>query len=210
MADLYLVKDSTSVNLSPSGRVEETMTNDLYAKERGIGRNRRNRSKEETQDSWSTVRKFVAATGTCQTRYPILSVTAVWDNGAGTGTNYYTGGSFSFKTITLGSVGSLNDGDTLYIDYIGSSGDTIVVDSGRVRDNYLITGNLVSDANGSIASKKGDLKTIFNSGGNVALTYPSQNSSVNVFPTRMTFVENAGEIEQAEVMMEAIFGYDKT
>ena len=209
MTDIYLVKGNISVALSPSGRVEETLSNSLYIKERGVSPRYRNLSKEKTGSTFGSDRNFRSATGTCQTYYAILSVSGVWDNSAGTGTNYWDGGSFSFKTITLGSVGTLNDNDRLWIDYESASGDTIVTDAGLVRDNYIITGNLVSNADGNIQDKKDNLKHIFLAGGSVALTYPSQNDSVNVFPTRITFVQNAGELEQEEVMMEAVFGYSK-
>ena len=205
MASLYLVKDNLSVNLGPSGRIEETLTNDLFAAERGISPRLRNRILKKTSGD----RDFSSATGACMTRYAIQSITGVFDNSGGTGTNYYTGGSFSWKTVYLGNVTGLHDGDTLWVTYVGKSGDTIVVDSGKVRDNYIITGNLVSDANGSMQTKKDNLRTIFLGGGNVALTYPTQNNSVNVFPTRLTFVENAGEINQSEIFLEAVFGHNK-
>ena len=213
MTDLYIVKDNISVALSPSARVEETLTNDLYIKGKGMTRGRRDRLKEVTKNQGSTIRVFQSADSTCRTKYPILEMTAVWNNNAGTGPNYYTGGSFNFKTITLGNAGAspaLVNNQTVYIDYTGASGDTIVVDTGMVKDNYLITGNLVSNAEGSVQDKKDDIKYIFKAGGNVTLTYPSQDNSVNVFPTRITFVQNAGELEQAELILEAIFGYDKT
>jgi len=210
---IYLVKDNITVDLSPTARVEEQLVNDLFVADRGISPSKRNETSEATQKYplvHSAIRNYNASTHSVITSYPIYSVTGVFNNAAHTGTNYYlSGGSFDFKTITLGTWSGLDDGDRMWISYVGKSGDTIAVDAGKVRNTYVITGNLISNSEGSLETKKDFLRDIFNLGGNVALTFPSQNDSQNIFPTRLTFVNNAGECEQSELIMEAVRATDK-
>ena len=62
---------------------------------------------------------FTTTTKVQVARYPeIVSVSGVYDNASGTGTNYYTGGSFNALTgvLTLGSAMLLTD--TPYVDYV--------------------------------------------------------------------------------------------